>query len=325
MVGGDGIDRAVGERDQNRLAIGRRAQRRIHLEIRVVLADVLVDQREVMRRDFAGHARLGALAAAYGLQRVGRGKMRHVQARFANLLRERHVAIDDGRFGGRRHAAQSQTETRRSRVHRAILGDARIFRVLHHRKIQLGAEAQRHAHHVIVENRLAVVGDGDRSGALQGAEIGERSAPAAARGGCDRKDVDHRPALGIPQPRHPLRRIDHGRGVGHGANRSESSGGSRGRSAGDGLFVTLARLAQVHVQVDEAGRDDQSARVELLVGAAANLIGQRNFRDAPIAQQDVHRRIDLRRRIDQVAAFDQQALVVQAGHRTGSSRFRLSS
>ena len=68
--------------------------------------------------------------------------MRHVQARFANLLRQRHVAVDDGGFGGRRHTAQPQAETRRPGVHGAIFSEARIFGVLHHRKIQLRTEAQ---------------------------------------------------------------------------------------------------------------------------------------------------------------------------------------
>ena len=35
--------------------------------------------------------------------------MRHVQARFANLLRKIDVAVHNARFGGSRHAAQPQT------------------------------------------------------------------------------------------------------------------------------------------------------------------------------------------------------------------------
>jgi hypothetical protein len=37
--------------------------------------------------------------------------------------------------------------------------------------------------------------------------------------------------------------------------------------------VRLAGLAQVHVQIDEAGRDDQSASIEFLVRAALDLLG----------------------------------------------------
>ncbi len=84
----------------------------------------------------------------------------------------------------------------------------------------------------------------------------------AGRGG-DGKDIDHGAALGLPQPLHPFDRIDDRGGVGHGADGSESARG-RGRRAGSNrLFVRLAGLAQVNVQIDETGRDDQSAGIEL--------------------------------------------------------------
>jgi len=52
VVGGDGIHGAVGESCEQRFAVLPRCQRRIHLEPRIV-AHVFVDQREMMRRDFA--------------------------------------------------------------------------------------------------------------------------------------------------------------------------------------------------------------------------------------------------------------------------------
>ncbi len=60
-------------------SVRRRAQRRIHLKVGVVFADVLVDQREVVRRDFARHSRPRPLATPHRLERVRRRKMRHVQ------------------------------------------------------------------------------------------------------------------------------------------------------------------------------------------------------------------------------------------------------
>ena len=52
VVGGDGVHGAVGQRDQNRFTVRGRTQWRVHLEIRVVLAHILVEQREVVRRHF---------------------------------------------------------------------------------------------------------------------------------------------------------------------------------------------------------------------------------------------------------------------------------
>ena len=89
--------------------------------------------------------------------------------------------------------AQAEAEAGGAGVHGAVFGDARIFGVLHHGKIQLRAQAQRHAHDVIFEDGLAVIGNRHRSGALQGREVGQRSAAAAARGGADGKNVDHAP------------------------------------------------------------------------------------------------------------------------------------
>jgi hypothetical protein len=96
--------------------------------------------------------------------------MRDVQARFANLLRQIHVAVDDGGFGGASIGAQAETKTGWPGVHRAILGHPRVFGVLYDREIQLRAEAQGHAHDVVVEDGLAVVGNRDRACALQSAK-----------------------------------------------------------------------------------------------------------------------------------------------------------
>src|ERR1700730_6535883 len=78
VIGGDGVDGAVGERDDNGFAVGRRAQWGIHLEVGVVFADVLVNQSEVVRRDLAGDAGLGALTATHGLKRVSGREMGYV-------------------------------------------------------------------------------------------------------------------------------------------------------------------------------------------------------------------------------------------------------
>ena len=61
----------------------------------------------------------------------------------------------------------------------------------------------------------------------------------------------------------------------------------------------------MHVQIDESGRNDQSASIELLV-RALDLVRRRDLGHASTFDQDVHGRVDLRRRIDQVAALDQQ-------------------
>src|SRR5208282_1404748 len=94
----------------------------------------------------------------------------------------------------------------------------------------------------------------------------------------------------------------------------ESPGGGGGGSGGDRLFVVLSWLAQVNVQVNESGGDDQAASVEFFVGAATNFVGQSDLGDAAVAQQHVHGGVDLRRGIDQVAAFNEETLVFLTVH-----------
>src|SRR6266849_5869674 len=71
------------------------AQWGIHFVIAVVVAHVLVGQREMVGRDFKRNPGFGALAPTHTLQRVRRGKMCDVQAGVGDMHRELHVALDN--------------------------------------------------------------------------------------------------------------------------------------------------------------------------------------------------------------------------------------
>ena len=71
MVGGDAIDSAVRQSGEQGFAIFTRAQRGIHFVIGIVLAHVFIEQREMVRRDLAGHAQVVALGFADGPERSG--------------------------------------------------------------------------------------------------------------------------------------------------------------------------------------------------------------------------------------------------------------
>ena len=93
---------------------------------------------------------------------------------------------------------------------------------------------------------------------------GELFAGAVLGDGADGKDIDDGVALGAL---HDVAgnggAVVHRRRVGHAADGSEAAGRSGARSALDGLGVLKARLAQMDMHVDEAGRDDQSRGVQL--------------------------------------------------------------
>jgi hypothetical protein len=54
MVGGDAVDGAVAQAVDQGLAVVLRAQRRVHLEARVEVADRVLGQRQMVRRRLAG-------------------------------------------------------------------------------------------------------------------------------------------------------------------------------------------------------------------------------------------------------------------------------
>src|SRR5208282_4829657 len=153
---------------------------------------------------------------------------------------------------------------------------------------------------------LAIVSDRDGSGGVQRSKVGERYALTRPGRGGNGKHIDDRAAFGLTKPLDPLHRIDNWNCVGHGADRSEATSGRGGRARRNRLFVRLAGLAQVHMQIDEARRYRESTGIELLVRTTLDFVGRSNFGDPAILQQHVHGRVDARRRIDEVAALDQQ-------------------
>src|SRR5258708_33400387 len=109
VVGGDAIDRAVEQAGEQRGAVFGGAQRRIHLEIRVVLSDVFIDQREVMRGDLAGYvdafpSRGGDSAQGGASREVGDMKVS------AGFFGQANVALNDGGLGLGGPAAPADAE-----------------------------------------------------------------------------------------------------------------------------------------------------------------------------------------------------------------------
>ena len=260
----------------------------------------------MVRRDLTSHPSFAALAAPHCFQRLRGRKMGHVQARSGELLGQLHVTLDHGRFRGCLHAAQPQTERGWAVVHRAVFGHARVLGVLNHGKIESGS--RRSVSRMMVSLRMGRPSSltRDRTGALQGSEVGKHGALAGVGGGSDRKDVDHRASLRLLDPGDPFGRVDDGGGVRHAAHGSESASRRRRGSGCDAFLVALAWLAQVDVQIDEAGRDDQAAGIEYFVCAAADLVRRRDLGDSAVTQQHVHECVQLRGGIDDATAFDQQ-------------------
>ena len=98
-----------------------------------------------------------------------------------------------------------------------------------------------------------------------------------------------------------------GVGVGHRADGGEAARDGRGRARRDGLLVLLPRLAQVCVQVYEAGRDDEASGVEDLRALGRVPTAAKQFGHAPIFDQDVASTVHTLRRVYDVAVGDKQS------------------
>ena len=212
------------------------------------------------------------------------------------------------RLGLRRHAAQAQLERHRSQVHAGALRQPRIFGVLDDAQAHARRGGQRLAHHAVFQNRMAVVGDGHGARGLERGIVVERLALRSARGRGDGKDANRRAALRRLHPAGNLRRIVHRDGVGHGGHGGKAARRCRRRAGGDGLLVALARLAQVHVHVDQPRRHGQPGGVQHF-GAVGllQLAGAGDLGHAAVLEQNVLERVHARRRIDQMSAANHQS------------------
>jgi hypothetical protein len=78
-------------------------------------------------------------------------------------------------------------------------------------------------------------------------------------------------------------RVGHRVGVGHGEDGGEPAQGGGGRAGGDVLGLLAAGLAQMDVQVDEAGEQDRTAAVEQHLPVEVG----RDRADLPVLDADV--------------------------------------
>ena len=116
---------------------------------------------------------------------------------------------------------------------------------------------ERPAHQQRRRDRPAIVRERDAAGGLLLAELRQLLAFRADRHRADRIDAGEvRLGRLLDDELRDAGVVVDRIGVRHARDRGESAGDRRGRAAGDRLLVLLSRLAEVHVDVDQSGRDD---------------------------------------------------------------------
>ena len=125
------------------------------------------------------------------------------------------------------------------------------------------AYCERPPHQVGRGDRGTVVGERDGPARDQLAELGQLLALAPLADGADREDVGLPGALGLEDDElGGGLGVDRRDRVGHAGDRRHAAGQRGGGAGGDRLVLLVARLAEVDVDVDQAGADDQAPGVD---------------------------------------------------------------
>ena len=187
--------------------------------------------------------------------------MHHVQAA-AGGLGQGDVAAGHHVFGGGGDARQAQHQRDQPFVHHAALGQLADLGVVEHRLVEHQAIFEGPPHQLGVVDRGAVVAEGDRPGLDQLADLGQLLSLAVLADAGRRRRRWQWPAWAAwwwTNSTVPWLSMG-GSVLGMQAIEVKPPA-SGGRRAGvDRLVLLEARLAEVHVHVDQPGRDDPAAR-----------------------------------------------------------------
>ena len=209
-----------------------------------------------MRTNLRGHAHAARLGPANQVDAAAGRDVHHVHAA-AGGIGQRDVAGSHDVFGRGRHARQTQDHRDEPFVHDAALGQLAHFGMIQNWLVEHLAVFECPAHQLGVVDRGAIVAEGHGAGLHELANFGQFLAFAIL---ADAGHDEHVALIGPGgQMLDELDRglgVDRRLGVGNAGDRSESAG-DRGAGAGEDGFVLFATwLAEVHMHVDQARRDD---------------------------------------------------------------------
>ena len=216
----------------------------------------------MMRGHFASDAQALLLGAPHVFERSRGRKMRDVQTA-AGKRGDFNVASHADRFRRSRHALQSQSNGSRTFAHHTTRSQRNVLAMIDYRQAQRAAVLHGLAEQPRGGHGFSVVADGYDSRILHCRDFSQCFAFAPDGRGADRPNAHRSPSL---------RAINHETsdgsvvvdrlGIGHRADRRKAST-SRGTRAGlDGFREFLAGHAQVAMQVNKSGSDDQAGGVE---------------------------------------------------------------
>jgi len=189
--------------------------------------------------------------------------MEHVQPA-TGQPRDLDVAPGDDLLGSGRDTGQVELSRHVAFVHHPAGRQCPVLGVHHDRQAGLGRPRQRLAHDRTAPCAVTVVGEPDRPRRGHARPVRRLRPGTPDRDGADGIDAHRQAGRPLDDVGDPLRRIECRVGVGHAADRGETAPHRRGRSGLQRLLLGKTRIAQVNVDVDQAGRHHQAARIDHL-------------------------------------------------------------
>jgi hypothetical protein len=264
VAGDDHIDVAAAQAIYHGPAVLFPPQRRLHLAIAAVLADIEFVQRQMVDGDAACHRIAGGFRGADGLERGGAGDGGGVIAP-ARQADEAQVALDDDGLGLGRHAGQAEPAGHLALVHHAAEGEIGVLQVMHDEPVEVVGIAEDQPHQLGVGEAALAVGEGKGARLAQQADLGHLLAGETLRHRRHRVDMDDRGVAGAALDEiHQRHIVDSGLGVGHDDDGGDAPGGGGAAGRGERLAMLLAGLAGENLHVDQAGRQHMAAAVDAL-------------------------------------------------------------
>ena len=263
MIGGDGIEPAVLEALEQRGIVLRRAQRGIHLVVRVVVADVLVMKQQVVRRDLAGDADAAVFGAPDGAHAFDGGDVLDVEMH-AGVFSEADVARDADLLADAGYAGQAESVADAALVHAAFAAEGLELAVAGERQLVVACVLHGAAQHLGIVHGVAVVREHDTACGLHAGDARQLFAFAALGDGTAGVDAgaDARAAGAFQHAADHARVVDGRGGIGHHDKAGDATIDRGLRTCGDVFLVVLAGLTGMHVEVEKTGKQDAAGAVD---------------------------------------------------------------
>ena len=164
---------------------------------------------------------------------------------------EAQVALEHDGLGRLRHADQAEPGGELALVHHALADEVGVLGVVGDQRIEIARIGERAAHHPRIGDALCAVGEGDRAGGLEQADLGHLLALQALGQRRHRMHAHDRGVAGAA-----LHEVDHGRvvdrrvGVGLADDGGDAARRRRMACRGERLAVLGPRLADEGAHVD---------------------------------------------------------------------------